>query len=183
MINSPVKMLALELAEELVELVREAGPEGLSYTTAAAALDMEYSQLYSAVPFICDLGHLKVGRGANGHRNRILLPDAIEPVELALSDGQKKVLDFLCSRADENGIVQASAREIRNGTGVTSPSFCLERLDLKGYLDFADLGGPTKAAKFRVYPNGTGRKSDTWWLLKYGRVPAIEWARERGYAL
>jgi len=181
--NTDLRLDALEAADEILEAVKAAGPEGLRFIEGASVLGIGYDRFYSIANEVAYLGKVKIGRGGNGHRNRILLPDAVEPVELAVSAGQRKVLDYLCSVADENGIARVSIKQIKLATGISCPSFVIDRLDVKGYLDHTDLGGPTRCRSYRVYPDGTGRKSDTWWLLKYGRVPAMEWAKERGYDL
>lgn len=161
-INSESKLEALEIESEVVEAIQAAGSDGLSYKDGSEALGLNYDRFYLLVGQLVQLGRLKLERGRLGNQYRIFLPHQEPSYDTAITDKQRKLLDLLISLADEEGFVSISFGEIARRTGIGHPSFAIDRLDYKGFLEVRESGRGGWANLYRVYPNRNGPRGYSW---------------------
>jgi hypothetical protein len=179
--NGVVRMRALEIEDELVAAVKAAGPNGLTFRDGCDLFGMEYNEFYGAAHELAQLKRIKIALGLNGHRHNMVMPGQPDPAYLVITEKQRRVLDYLISRSDERGVVSASRKEIRDNTGCSDPTFVLDRLDRKGYLQWIDAGGPSRKATFKMYPYGNGPQGSSSWPFTTGRPPMFlisKWLQE-----
>lgn len=162
-INSTAKLDALDIEDEIVEAIEDAGPGGLSYKRAADIVGLDYDRFYYVASQLSLLGRIKIERAQTGNEYRMILPHWDAPT-LMLSPKQQQVFDLLCARMNSDKLIQISFGEITKRTGCGAPSFALERLDYKGCLQVVGSGGPTFANTYRVYPDRDGPRglSEHW---------------------
>lgn len=161
-INSESKMDALEIEPEVVDAVREAGPDGLSFKAGCELVELDYDRFYLLVHQLVALGRVKIERGRKGNENRIFLPDQDPPWRSEITDKQREVFDLLCSEADEEGFVALSFKQIMERTSCRMPSFAIDRLDYKGFLEVRESGRGKYANLYLVYPRQNGPRGYSW---------------------
>lgn len=161
-INSESKMDALEIEDELADVIKEAGPNGLRFKDGAHIFDLDYARFYLLALKLVELGRFKIERSQAGNENWLFLPHHAPPIKSAITGKQKEVLDLLCSEADEDGFVSLSYEKIAKRTNCRSPVFALERLDLKGFLEVRESGRGSFANLYRVFPNRNGPRGYSW---------------------
>lgn len=154
-INSLSKMDALEIEDDLHEAIRDAGPGGLSFKDGVDLLGIEENRFRLLVSQLLLLQRVKIERGQAGNENRILLPQQVPPRYATITAKQREVLDFLVSQMDDEGLACASFGRIARHTSCRCPSFTIERLDYKGFLEVVDRG-THEANLYRVYPEQDG---------------------------
>lgn len=161
-INSELKMDALDLEEEIIDAVKAAGPDGLSYKQGCQLTGLNYDRFYLVVSELVRLGRVKIERSRAGNENRVVLPHQESPANLAITDKQREVLDLLCSEADDEGFVAISFNQIAKRTNCRMPSFAIDRLDYKGFLEVRESGRGSYANLYRVFPNRNGPRGYSW---------------------
>lgn len=154
-INSDSKMDALEIEDELADAVKEAGPNGLGFKDGCDLFGLNYDRFYLLAQQLILLGRFKIERSQAGNENRLFLPHCAPPIKSAITAKQREVFDLLCSAMDDEGLAVLSYGQIAERTSCRMPSFAIERLDYKGFLEIIDRGGPY-ANIYRVYPNRDG---------------------------
>lgn len=161
-INTVAKMHALDIADEIVDAVREAtanGEDGITFKQAVEITGLGYHHLYQAIHELDRMGRVMVAHRSDRITRFIVLPDWEPPAKLELTDLQQRALDYLVSVADEDGIAYASYGEIagRPGRGRHGGTyFTVETLDKKGYLSILLRGKGARRTLFQVYPDGDG---------------------------
>ncbi len=159
--NSVGKLLGLEIADELLEAIRKAvakGEDGITFKEAVALFDMPYHSVSAAVHALAKMGRVTFAWRADRNVLRIALPGWEPPAVLELTARQQMVIDFLASKADAEGYVAASTREILRSMGLAKGTIvdaCLA-LETKGYLRIVARGRGVVPNTYRVWPNGDG---------------------------
>jgi hypothetical protein len=161
-INDVAKMRGLEIVDDLIDLVADASPNGVSFSQAAQSLDMERGRFSRAANQLSRIGRIKVDRGASLRWNGLILLWHWETPVRPITDKQREVLNLLCSCADEQGIARLSFKQIAERTSCRAPSMTLDRLDVKGFIQVVARGNTHQANSYRVYPNGDGPRGYSW---------------------
>jgi len=161
-INSDSKMEALEIEDEVLAAIVDAGPDGLSYQDGCEIVGMGYDRFYLLIQQLVSLGRLKVERGKLGNQNRIFLPYQEAPSISALTDKQKEVLELLCSKMDDERYISISYNQISRLTSCRCPAFAIERLDYKGFLAVLESGRGAWSNLYRIYPEQNGPRGYSW---------------------
>lgn len=164
--NSVGKLLGLEIADELLDAVRSAvakGEDGITFKEAVALFDMPYHSVSAAVHALAAMGKVTFAHRADRNILRIALPGWRPPPVLELTARQQMVIDFLGSKADDEGYVTASTREILRSMGLAKGTIvdaCLA-LEIKGYLKIIARGRGVVPNTYRVWPNGDGPRGSS----------------------
>jgi len=168
-INDASKMRGLEIVDDLVDLIEESWPHGLSISQAAAALKMEPDRFRRAANALAYMGRIKIDRGLSLRGIGVLLLAHWDAPVRPLTERQKAVLKFMCAGMDSNNLVMVSYRELSDAlvrSGVSSKKTyahdVIECLDRKGYLEFVECGDHHRATLYRIYPDGDGPCGYSW---------------------
>lgn len=159
--NSVGKLLGLEIADELLEAIEAAvakGEDGLTFNEAVAMFGLPYHSVSAAVHALVGMGRVSLAHRADRNVLRIALPDWEAPAVLELTGRQRAVIEFLARKADANGYVTASTREILRSMGLAKGTIvdaCLS-LEIKGYLKIVARGRGVVPNTYRVWPAGDG---------------------------
>lgn len=161
-INNDSKLEALEIEDDLADAIVDAGPGGLRYMDGAERLGLDYDRLYLLVQVLVGLGRVKIELAPQGNQHRIFLPHQDAPAVSTITKKQREVFDLLCSHADDEGFVSLSFKKISERTSCRMPSFAIDRLDCKGFLEVRESGRGSFANLYRVYPNRNGPLGYSW---------------------
>jgi hypothetical protein len=161
-INSDSKMDALEIEDELAAAINEAGQNGLRFIDGAEIFGLDYDRFYLLAQRLVSLGRFKIERSQAGNENRLFLPHCAPPSTSAITTKQREVLDLLSSEMDEEGFVSLSYNQIARRTSCRMPSFAIERLDYKGFLEVREGGRGSFSNLYRIYPNRDGPRGYSW---------------------
>lgn len=168
-LNPNGKLLALEIAEDLPAMW-ESHPDGLTAKTIVRLTGMAQHEAYSAMIWLEELGRGKIIRRPD-RSPFYLVPLDFEVEKYDLTAKQRATLEFLKSKADADGYVTASMREICAGAPLSKGAIVahLEALDRKDYLRVIERGYGTRRGRYRIFPNGgvTGHSASV--RMKSGR--------------
>lgn len=161
-LNPVGKMLALEIAPKLATLW-EKHPGGFTIKVLQAATGLAYDEANQAFHWIHEL---KLGRVLMRPDRFVLMCVPLDwtPPAWGLTRKQRATLDWLADRADAEGLVAASYRDICRGALLSKGGIVahLYALDKKGYLRFVDRGGHHRKTTLRVFPEGNATGESVW---------------------
>lgn len=159
--NSVGKLLGLEILDELVAAIEKAvarGEDGITFREAVDHFGLPYHQVSAAVHALASMGKVTFAHRADRNILRVTLPGWEPPAVLELTARQQAVVDFLASKADADGFVTASTREILRSMGIAKGTIvdaCMA-LEAKGYLKVVARGRGAVPNTYRVWPGGDG---------------------------
>lgn len=155
-LNTVGKMIGLDIFDDIKDLW-EKGQNEATLLQVARACDISYTQAYSGISALVDMGLVRLFRRQDRNELRVV-PLDYEPPACDLTKKQRASIDWLFSRADENMCVRASFRDICEGALLSKGAIVahLEALERKGYLSFIEVGRGTRKTLFRLFPNGDG---------------------------
>lgn len=173
--NSDQRLDALEVSDELVEAIADAGTIGLTIKEASRLTGIHYMKLYQIILELECLGRLRVVKICG--RKWLVLPSSnAQSRDFPLTYKQEKLLAFLSSAMDENNMVRVSIGRMSAELGIkTSCQATVDALDVKGYLEIRDKGGPTRPRLYEIFPDASGPKGHSAIWFATGRPIIHEW--------